>query len=253
MIGFGSTRPRAFTWGHLRSSVVFHGSWSHFLEVFARRVVHTGAIFMVDDAGQDLLDHYAQLNFNFRRGQRSSIKDALTVPQQSIYDGYYQLKPQHQSACGTFFFDVEQNVSYGSYGQFFLTQVAHGKIVACRSGHEDRIATGKEHLFAVGECVFPELVDTDYECLFLSLLRSGVLTNANLKSLAGNSFHLPLIGAIMSYLLAMSERMPAEYQLMWAEVRLGLLEEQQSTAYISSSQESEDLIIEDLDELEQPD
>eukprot|EP00969_Alexandrium_andersonii_P048518 2128490-Alexandrium_andersonii.AAC.1 len=59
----------------------------------------------------------------------------------------------------------------------------------------DRLLLPLEHLEVQGLAIFER--ESPYACPWLSLARSGKLSPCDLKSLAGNSMHLSVVGGVL--------------------------------------------------------
>ena len=57
--------------------------------------------------------------------------------------------------------------------------------------------------------VYPEVVDA-FPCPWVGLLRSSGLSDAEVKSLAGNGMHIPTIGSLLVWAIACLELKPEE-------------------------------------------
>ena len=90
--------------------------------------------------------------------------------------------------------DLEQNYPHASISTELPTLT---RVCSPWSSAKARIMCGAEHLLAQGVPTYPDLVASPYRCDFLSVVQAA--SEATIKSMAGNSFHMPTISIIVAY------------------------------------------------------
>ena len=99
--------------------------------------------------------------------------------------------------------DLEQNYPHACITQGVPTLT---RVFSPWSSTKERIALGREHLLMQGVPSYPDQVSAPYACPFLKVIPD--LSEATLKSLAGNAFHMPTASIILGFVIA-NVRTPA--------------------------------------------
>ena len=201
-LGFPTKRPRRYTTLRHKHRHTMHGDWQDLVDTLRVSTVMYGADLMVASSEQRAESYWKLAN---QKGNYKSDPDsdepppldwALTPNELSRIDAHSKQNDGRADPRGRCLADIEQNPKFCMASPFVPTLVTHGKIMELKSG---TMATGLEHLAFQGEPVFSARDSSYPMCIKPEVLEE--LSEKELKHLAGMSFHLNVISAIMLWAL----------------------------------------------------
>ncbi|CAE7249190.1 unnamed protein product [Symbiodinium microadriaticum] len=123
---------------------------------------------------------------------------AMTLP-----PGDAQRWEQRKEKVGTakaYVTDLEQKLGFVTSGEYVPTLVKHGKLVSLT---QDTHFTPWELMFLMGDPVYGS---KGFRSPMLEAKRRGILSDRDVKAMAGNSMHVAAVGTILCYGLACLEQ-----------------------------------------------
>ena len=199
-LGWPQTRPRFYALLMLRSKLSFVGDIHDYYNLFARSVELDGNCFFCADSdsvkhdlvtlaqrrwwSQDLPKHD---EIDWALMYSAGVRERLQV--------YEAMRSEHQSLTGNFLCNVEHNSGAGpAPGRFFPCLLRHGTIY---SFTDRRHALALEHLCTQGYPIAELAQEAGYKIPFEDALPQ--LSSSAIKSLAGNTQHMPTIATWLAY------------------------------------------------------
>ena len=210
--GWPCRRPRMFCAGLVKGRLEWMGDHDYraaFMKKFYRMCQLSGDALFTDSASaqKEMLHRMARIQGHVFSSDEpvSDVKKwlpHLVAPSfYNIYQEHVANAPLKQSLGGVYIGDIEQRPEMGLSvpGPYFPAQLTHGT-VALLHGDRVRLATGKDHLAAMGwHLTEGSTMDHAFSPL-LPALHGRIDTQ--LKFLAGNAIHLCPLTAWMQYILA---------------------------------------------------
>jgi hypothetical protein len=202
--GWPVKRYRRFIVACRKQTVVFHGGFEDFMNLFQCVVQLNGGDMMQAPASErtsEMREIAAGRGFCYNDECVRIPLEEVLCPQNYLclleHRRLMTSEPDRVSASGVYLADVDQSCEYGKGSPMVPTLVKHGKIVNFHSG---LMLTSKEHLFAQGERVYHN-DGGEFPCL----LNVDDLTIRSRKHIAGNAIHLHVLSALTYYVLASVE------------------------------------------------
>lgn len=145
----------------------------------------------------------------FPLAQRVPLESCLTASElKRLHEGR-EIAPQRSSLSGVCVTDLEQNMPYVTPSPYVPPLVKHGKLLCfLGEGHEqpekEVLFTAKELLAIQGEPCFSRGAEGAFRSFVWEALEQMDMHQADrqIAKVAGNSFHLDVMGSFMLYCLS---------------------------------------------------
>ena len=208
--GYPMSRPRVFGVLMKKERIVFSGSTDDFYSLQTALAASGDIYFHAPDA--------AVRSSQWRRAKgRGNVHPHVNVDASSIpltdqvtpttfarYLEYEKLRHTRQGVDGSFLADLDQNPQFGSCGPILPSLPTHNSVFSFSRG---RFLLGTEFLAAMGENIY--LADARTPSTFLSRAFLERTSEKDLNYLAGNAFHMPLMGRFIFFVLGHIHQLPS--------------------------------------------